>query len=355
MDKTTRLNLIIFLVLLALVIAGCERGLPVTTNVWIDVPVDGITVSEGETLQIEGHATSPEGIALVEIWINGELQFEVTNPIAIDNLARFSQLWTPPGTGEYTIQALAMGADGSVSEPDNAIVHVGGLVPDDQPALVEPSQDETPEPSTVDETPTLTPTTPPSVVIDFWADPGEINAGGRFTVYWHVENVSTVIFGGLEQPFDGSYSDELCASERYTLTVIHDDGTEEKRAVDITVQGACVTPTFTPVPDTTPPPIPNQLKPINGSDLGCISDLMMRWDAVVDPSGISEYQIEVQRHPGNNQWIISPGSPFTGIGDTERIFSTECGWEYRWRIRAIDGVGNVGNWSGWFSFIIPLT
>jgi len=201
------------------------------------------------------------------------------------------------------------------------------------------------------------------VVIDFWADPGTINAGERFTIFWHVENVSKVIFGGSEQPFDGSYSDDLCKDERYTLTLIHNDGTEEKRSVDIRVAGTCATATFTPtatwtpspVADTTAPPAPNQLKPVNGVDLGCVASAMLRWEAVSDPSGIAEYQVELQRHPGDNNWSSASGSPFTGIGGTEKEISLECGWEYRWRVRAIDGAGNVGNWSGWFTFIVPLT
>ncbi len=44
-----------------------------------------------------------------------------------------------------------------------------------------------------------------------------------------------------------------------------------------------------------------------------------------------------------------------GIGGTEKEISVECGWEYRWRVRAIDGAGNPGNWSDWFTFNVPLT
>ena len=366
---TRRLLAGFFLLLtLSIFISSCE--MPTTaaaTSVWIDVPVDGLTISEGQTIPIEGHAASPGGVSKVEIWVNGELQFEVNNPPATDNLASFSQLWTPPGTGEYTIQVLALGGDGTASEPDNARVQVGAPVPDDQPAPEEepPPQEETPDTPTPTATltSTPTPTSPPNVVIDFWADPGTINAGERFTIYWHVENVSKVIFGGSEQPFDGSYSDDLCKNERYTLTVTHTDGSEEKRTVDITVTGSCTTATFTatatatftPVPvDNTAPPAPNQLKPVNGQDMGCISSVMMRWEAVSDPSGIAQYQVEVQRHPGDNNWSSAPGSPFNGIGGTEKEMSVECGWEYRWRVRAIDGAGNTGNWSGWFTFNIPL-
>ncbi len=359
----------------SILISSCEMPIDLTgTNIWLDVPVDGISVPVGQALQIEGHASSPEGISKIEIWINGELYFEVENPSTKGTLSNFSQEWTPPGPGEYTIQVLALGGDGSASEPDHARIQVGTPVADDQappPDEEEPAPEED-APSTATYTPTstqtatATPTSPPDVVVDFWADPGEINAGGKFTVHWHVENVQTVIFGGAEQAFDGSYADALCKNERYTLTVIHNDGTEEKRSVDIRVTGSCATATFTPsatftptntpVPvDNTAPPAPNQLKPINGIDLGCVSSVMLRWEAVSDASGIAQYQVEVQRHPGDNNWSNVSGSPFTGIGGTEKEMSVECGWEYRWRVRAIDGAGNTGSWSGWYTFTIPLT
>jgi hypothetical protein len=56
---------------------------------------------------------------------------------------------------------------------------------------------------------------------------------------------------------DGSYEDCLCESQRYTLTVVHLDGFEERRQVNVNVTGSCavpVTATFLPI-DTTPPSI----------------------------------------------------------------------------------------------------
>jgi len=588
MNKTYRLYLLILLAVLALVLTGCERpSTPGGTSVWIDVPVDGITVPEGQMLQIEGHASSPGGVSKIEIWINANLAFEIDNPPAQDDLSRYSQEWTPPGSGEYTIQVLALSEDGTASEPDNARIQVGeqvaalpelfvefpepdltitgvSLVGDDKvqcdysnlggavlpegrdvyieiyigsseaelvqisyanigvdrlfeagdsgylttssisPAPVWPQlaycsidvgdlvaeSDEgnndmqralgasttfqNPEPDlTITDVSlvgddvvqcdygnlgaatfpegrevwidihigpseaefvqiahsnigvdhlfeagdsgyfTSAPISPApawpqlascsidvgnlvaesnegnndmqatlgshlaiqGATVRFWADPGEINAGGKFTIHWQAENVRQVIFGGKEQPFEGSYSDYLCKNERYTLTVIHNDGSEEKHSVDIIVNGQCEAPEEeseesqqpsqpesssggeAPASevDNTAPPAPNQLKPVNGVDLGCIGSAMLRWDAVSDPSGIAEYQVEMQRHAGDNNWGSAPGSVFTGIGGGQKEISVECGWEYRWRVRAIDGEGNVGNWSGWFSFNIPLT
>lgn len=381
MNKSIRFGILILSVLMALIVSGCEMPASTAkTNVWIDVPVDGISVAEGTLLHIEGHATGQGGVGRVEVWINGVMQFEMRDLPMQDDLARFSQEWMPPGAGEYTIQVLAVSGDGSASEPDHARVQVGVPIAEVQSAPDQESAGEE-KPPTPTETPTPTPTPPPSapeVVIEFWADPGEINAGGKFTVHWHAENVRKVIFGGIEQPFDGEYSDYLCKNQRYTLTVIHNDGREEKRSVVIRVKGDCITPepessnsessgsdgnsssgdsggSSSSGEDTTAPPAPNQLKPLNGADLGCIASLMLRWEAVSDESGITEYQVEVQRHPGDNKWQAAPGSMFTGIGGLQKELGVECGWEYRWRVRAVDGAGNPGSWSGWFTFVVPIT
>jgi len=42
------------------------------------------------------------------------------------------------------------------------------------------------------------------------------------------------------------------------------------------------------------------------------------------------------------------------MGDKQMNLSVECGWYYRFRVRAIDGVGNVGAWSGCSTFSIAL-
>jgi hypothetical protein len=94
-------------------------------------------------------------------------------------------------------------------------------------------------------------------VIQFWADPPEVQAGACTDIHWHVENIQKVIFGGIDQSLDGSYEDCLCESQRYTLTVVHLDGFEERRQVNVNVTGSCavpVTATFLPI-DTTPPSI----------------------------------------------------------------------------------------------------
>jgi len=186
----------------------------------------------------------------------------------------------------------------------------------------------------------------------FWAEPAEIVAGACTLLKWQVENAESVIFGGTEQVFEGEYGVCLCENERYTLTVIHLDGSEEKIPFDIVVTGACITPT---VVDTTPPPAPSPQVPANGLTLSCRSWQDLSWQPVSDPSGIAEYQVQAERHSGDNNWQSVSGSTYTGIGGKTMNLSVECGWTYRWRVRAVDGEGNVGSWSGWSTFIDSLS
>lgn len=581
--RKRRLHTYLFLFLIStLLMVGCERtSIPAAISAWLDVPVDGITVPEGETLKIAGHASSVGGVSKIEIWINGLLEYEITNPPSEKNLAKYAQEWTPPGPGEYTIQVLALSADGAASEPDNAVIKVGAPIAEVSEAVIElPEPDLTitgvslvgddivqcdysnlggaalPEgrevwidihigPSeaalaqiahsnigvdrlfeagdsgyfttapispapvwpqlaycaidagdlvaesdesnndmqrtlgaadlVLQEPPDLTvtgislvgdnqiqcdygnlgaavlpmgrdvwvdifmgPTEAEMVQIShdnlgvdrlfeagdsgylttgpispapawpqiascsidvgdlvaesnegnndmqttlgshlaiqqattrFWVEPEQIQAGACTNLYWEVENAQSVKLGSTEVQHEGRYEACHCKDELYRLTVTDLNGVTEEHRVSIQVSGDCTTPqadsggeesssggeSSQPSGDSKPPAAPNQLKPLNGADMGCIGSLMLRWEAVSDDSGIAEYQVEVQRHSGDNNWQASPGSTFTGIGGLQKELSVECGWEYRWRVRAIDGAGNAGNWSGWFSFVIPLT
>jgi hypothetical protein len=203
------------------------------------------------------------------------------------------------------------------------------------------------------ETPTPEPVLEP--VVQFWADPLEIQAGACTTLKWHVENVQEIIFGGIAQPFDGSYEDCLCESAAYPLTIYYSDGSQEKRTVEIKVKGSCEsTDANEPAEeDTTPPPAPELVVPENGVSLSCRASQSMSWLPVSDASGILHYEVQVERHAGDGNWQPVSGSPFS-VTDKSTSNSVECGWTYRWRVRAVDGAGNTGSWSGWFQYSIPL-
>jgi hypothetical protein len=340
----------VFLILSFL--AGCGNA-PASAgiSVWIDVPVHDKHFESVQSINIEGHAASKGNIAKVEIWINGVLAANLEGLTKSGDLYQFSHSFTPPGNGDYVIQAVAYGSDGSPSQPDSTRVSVGGGEPVITVTVTMPESIEettTSTPTTVTETPQS-----PGAVVEFQANPEKIQAGACTTMTWHAENVSRVIFGGIDQPMDGSYQDCLCKDQRYTLTVIHLDGTEEKKVVEIDVEGVCETPT--PEQDTTPPPEPQPMVPADGLNIGCKGSQSLTWLPVNDESGIARYEVRVQRHSGDNNWKNVGGSPFTITSGKTMNLPLECGWTYRWQVRAVDGSGNVGAWSGWSQFIVALT
>ena len=250
----------------------------------------------------------------------------------------------------YVIFAVAYGANGGTSEPDSTTIIVGDSAPAQNNKTLTPTSTITPT-TEISPTPTLTSTMVPETVIQFWADPSSIKAGSCTTLQWRTENVQKVIFGGIEQPFSGKEQVCLCESATYPLTATLLDGTTAKSYVNIEVVGVCETP----VPsDTTPPPVPSQAVPSDGQAIACKSSQTLVWLPVTDPSGIEEYQVQAQRSSDQTNWETASGSPVNGISDKKTTIPVECGWYYRWKVRAIDGKGNVGSWSGWSRFSITL-
>jgi hypothetical protein len=333
--------------LLVLLLAACG-GNPAAIRVWIDVPLNPTHLNEVQTVMIEGHAASPAGVAEVVVSVNGTVIATIDSPTLSGGLAAFQTSFTPTGPGEYTIQAIATGSNGEVSAPDYTMVVVG-TKPDAIP--VDPGEPTHTPVFTAMPTATLVPP-PEAPTVNFWADPAAIEAGQCTTLYWETANVQRVEFGGSTQPLSGSYYDCMCSAQTYPLTVTYNDGSQETFRVTVEVSGVCATPTAPP--DTTAPAPPTLLKPINGSNLACTADVILRWEATTDASGISQYRVQVERHTGDNNWNAVPGSVFTVSGETNLTLAVECGFSYRFRVRAVDGAGNQGGWSDWFTFVITL-
>ena len=339
MSPKKSLRFLLPIILLTLLVSSCGVGAS-GTYVWIDVPVDGLSFPDVQPVNVEGHATGREGIARVELFVDGELWITIDDPPTVDTLASFQAEWLPPGPGSYTIHAVAYGSDGEPSEYDETRISFGINTPTPT-STVTPVISITP---TITDTPTPPPQ--PEASVSFWADPETIDAGNCTDIRWQAENVKSLVFGGMEQEKEGIYNVCLCKNETYTLTVTHLDDAVEKLKVNINVVGTCA--------DTTAPPAPNQSAPGNGSSLTCRSYQDVSWGAVSDESKISQYQVQAQRHSGDNNWTNVSGSTFTGISGNSYHMYVECGWYYRWQVRAVDGEGNVGPWSGWWTFVDNL-
>ena len=131
------------------------------------------------------------------------------------------------------------------------------------------------------------------------------------------------------------------------------------------------TPTFTPTrtktptktrvptitPDTVDPPTPDSLSPRGQNNLGCLpSQVVLIWTASNDPSGISNYDIQLRyRITKDDSWsqypLITVSGNLTKL-DVTNVIKNLCNPNryYRWRVRATDGAGNSSNYSTWRYF-----
>ena len=329
---------------------SCASGTTSYPQAWIDYPGDGASVSVGTSVNVISHVFAREGVAEVVLSVNGEAYRRDAPTEAEADFVSMQQAWVPVEAGTYTLQVQGYDRQGQPGNPATVSVEVVG----DVVMPVSPTPVITVTPVITDTpTPVITVTQPPSAsVIQFYSYPPEIGAGSCATIYWNVENAQRVIFGGIDQPFSGSYETCLCEDERYTLTVVNLDGTEERRTVDINVTGSCVTEPPPPAADTTPPPVPSPAVPANGLELSCRSTQTLAWLPVDDPSGISGYYVKLEVEVKAGEWQSVAG--YGPIPDKQVGVNVNCGGRYRWMVRAQDGAGNFSNWSAPSYFAINL-
>jgi hypothetical protein len=175
-------------------IASCNgMGAGSGVYVWIDVPIDGLSLPTLQSIQIEGHASAFMGIERVEVQINDTLLTTLSDFETEGGLTAFQISWTPTQPGKYEIRVFDYNDAGVASNSDVASIYVGGkdTSPEEPPTDLTITQTLTPEieptltltpTSTI--TPTVTITIPPPVSIEFWADPANISAGSCTNIKW---------------------------------------------------------------------------------------------------------------------------------------------------------------------------
>lgn len=221
---------------------------------------------------------------------------------------------------------------------------------------------------------------PPQVQIDFFAESTNIKQGDCTVLVWNVR-------GGFAVTLDKALVDrtgkiQVCPQETTTFGLAVDAGTEIRfSTVTINVERVpipgitrpvvtprIVTPTFTPTltrtPTRTPTPItplvdnaapapPTGLTPSGNQLLLCPpSTVPLTWNAASDPSGIARYDWALERSnsPSGPYVAYSSGS----TGNTSVSTTVLCGVWFRWRVRAVDGVNNVGAYSNYANFSMAL-
>ena len=97
--------------------------------------------------------------------------------------------------------------------------------------------------------------------------------------------------------------------------------------------------------ESAPPPTPNLISPEPGSEFGFFgrTTVTFRWSTVEDPSGVY-YVLEISPSPDFAGTIIRK----EGLTGTEYTLTTDEGvtkGNYYWRVKAVDGADNQGDWT----------
>jgi len=166
-----------------------------------------------------------------------------------------------------------------------------------------------------------------------------VPAGTSIAVYLSNNNGATWedVQNGVQHAFAFTGS-----ALRYCVTFTTTDNTKTPELFDILINYNL---------DNTPPPTPSLISPSNGENI-LDNTPTFEWTSVTDPSGVT-YQIQID----DNCDFSSPVYAVNLTENTHTLLdenSLALG-TYFWRVRAVDEVGNVGDWSEQWNFtVVPV-
>jgi len=131
-------------------------------EVGIDAPSSGALLQMGP-VDVAYHASSTEGISLVELSIDGVVVSSISSPDASQKVVALRYTWNPTASGNHTMQVRAQNKAGAWSNLATAAVAIEGA----QPTAQQQQQQQAPQPTNTPE-PTKTPeptATPDKVTI----------------------------------------------------------------------------------------------------------------------------------------------------------------------------------------------
>jgi len=111
--------------LIAAVLACGPSGGGTAPSVVITSPASGTTVQVGVEVPIVSTAAADNGVARVELSVNGQLVRTDTPPSGNPPTFAVSQPWTPMVAGDVTVSVVAYDTEGAASQPAVITLHVG--------------------------------------------------------------------------------------------------------------------------------------------------------------------------------------------------------------------------------------
>jgi hypothetical protein len=136
-------------------------------------------------------------------------------------------------------------------------------------------------------------------------------------------------------------------------------GEHEVRATDSTnnTAGLDISASATFTMESTPPPIPEQISPVDSSRLGLVSAVTptFEWSEVSDESGVAYYSLQVATSADfDTSSIIVSVTGLTGTSYTLQETEALSIGTYYWIVQAVDGAENESDWSANHSFRVGL-
>jgi len=153
--------------------SGGSSGAPVEAGV--DSPGNNATVPMGP-VEIAYHASSTDGISLVELSIDGAVVASIPAPTSNEKVMALKYAWTPAAAGSHTIRVRAQSNAGDWSEYYGVMVTVEASQQAQQPPAQE--QPQQPQPQAPTNTPEPTPTPKDMQVYDVKFDKDIFYYGG---------------------------------------------------------------------------------------------------------------------------------------------------------------------------------
>jgi hypothetical protein len=92
-------------------------------HAWIDEPLDQAVLPPDEDVTITAHATDADGVDLVELRVDGDLEETVTADGG--SLVMVEIAWTPPSEGTFLLEVRGRPKGGPLGAPGSATVFVG--------------------------------------------------------------------------------------------------------------------------------------------------------------------------------------------------------------------------------------
>lgn len=370
-----RLNRLV-IVGVAFLLAACNYGASgqggdgnlAGPRAWIDRPLDQAEYLLGESVPIRWHASGDAGLRQVEVRINGETVdlADDLDPYLLIVSQEFD--WTPPEAGEYLLEVIPTDTNDAVgaSAEKRFIVLEGSVISGAVYSDLNTDGDAQDEGEG--------PLSGVSVVVVECGDKLSLRTAedGRFHFEFVPPGDCVMDFIRTGWRVTGTFPAGLDLRLHIDTSASHETWFSVFMTPDATPTPT-VTPTRTPPPfvptvpppqatpliptlppaDTQPPPIPVIASPKDGQMLGCLDNVVLRWKAVSDASGIDVYQVELYvSHDNGGSWD-GAGSWSLDTTSLNVNQNTDCGLLYLWKVRARDRAGNTGGW-GMTTFAIGI-